>query len=38
MSIKNLMSDDLFPLLGKFDIDHLLSLLSLKKQYGVFAS
>ncbi|WP_156098985.1 hypothetical protein [Prevotella melaninogenica] len=32
------MSDDLFHLLGKFGISHLLSRLSLKKQDGVSAS
>ncbi len=32
------MSDELFHLFGRFDIDHLLSRLSLNKQYGVFAS
>ena len=38
LSIKNRMSDDLFHLFGKFGIDHLLSRLSLEKQYGFFTS
>lgn len=31
------MSDELFHLFGRFDIDHLLYRLTLEKQYGVFA-
>ena len=38
LSVKTRVSDDLFPLFGKFGIGHLLSRLSLEKQDGGSAS